>query len=81
MDNLSFMSRAEGDVQRSLGLAKEYRVKVFALRKDMYITPLQEGVVSALDADDAIESFQTTFDKTMVELSLREKLVYEVSEV
>ena len=75
------MTKDEGEVQRSLGLAKEYRVRVFALRKDMYVVPLAEGVVSAFNEDDAIESMQTSFGKEMVKLSLKEKLVYEVKVV
>ena len=55
------MTKDEGEIQKSLGLAKTYKVRVFLQRKDVYVVCIGEHVVDAQSEDDAVASVHTTW--------------------
>lgn len=76
MDKMNFMNRGEGEVQRSLGTARTYIVKVYLLRKDVYIVPVATHEVTASSEDEAIETTRSILLHTLSNPTA--KLVYEV---
>lgn len=68
----NFMTKGEGEIQKSLGLATTYKVRVLSLRKDVYVVCIGEHDVDAYSKEDAIEHVQETLYKG------RTNIVFEV---
>ena len=79
MNRMHFKSKQEDDVQKSLGTAKTYWVKVFYLRKDVYLVRIFSKEVVASSSDEAIAITTRALEEVNIG-PLNAKLVYEVEE-